>query len=63
MERLLRVLVTLLVNLKVESRNFAIEDNKYVSELITQLDNRYPEHINEIYEALHSITAKLNDDK
>lgn len=42
MERLLRVLVTLLVNLKVESRNFAIEDNKYVSELITQLDNRYP---------------------
>jgi len=46
MEKLLKSLVGLLVNLKVESRNFAIDDNKYLSELMGQIDNKFPEHVN-----------------
>jgi len=49
MEKLLRSLVGLLVNLKIENRNFIIEDNRYVSDLIAQIDSTFPEHVNEIY--------------
>ena len=61
MEKVLRGLVGLMVNLKVEPRNFSLEDNRYLNELMDHFDNRFPEHFNEIYETLTSITSKLND--
>ena len=41
-EKMLRGLVGLLVNLKIESRNFNPEDNKYLNELMNQFDHRFP---------------------
>jgi hypothetical protein len=45
-EVLMKCLVGILVSLKIEHKNFSIEDNKYLKELITHFDNRYPEHFN-----------------
>ena len=61
MENLLKNMIGLLVNLRYESRHFSLEDNKYLNELMNVIDRRYPEHFNEIYETLHSITSKITD--
>lgn len=53
----------LLVNLKKEGKSFNVDSNKYVNELIRLTDSNYPEHFNEIYETLNSITAKLVEGK
>ncbi|MBP9683003.1 MAG: hypothetical protein KBD76_16500 [Bacteriovorax sp.] len=61
MEKLLKAMIGLLVNLRYECRNFSLESNKYLNELMNTIDNRYPEHFNEIYETLHSITSKISE--
>jgi nucleoside diphosphate kinase len=58
----MRCLVGILVSLRVEHKGFSIEENKYLKELMNNFDNQYPEHFNEIYELLASITAKLNEE-
>ena len=62
MEKILKNMIGLLVNLRYESRHFSLDDNKYLNELMSAIDTRYPEHFNEIYETLHSITGKVGEE-
>lgn len=57
----MKSMIGLLVNLRYEGRNFSM-DNKYLNELMNSIDTLYPEHFNEIYETLHSITSKISEE-
>lgn len=59
MELLLQGLVGLLVNLRVEPRNFNIEESRYLNELMGQFDSRFSEHFNEIFDVMSSISSRL----
>lgn len=42
-------MIGILISLKVEHKDFSIEDNKYLKDLMSLYDDKFPEHFNEIY--------------
>ena len=39
-------MIGVLVNLRYECKQFSLEDNKYLSELMNSIDTKYPEYFN-----------------
>ena len=60
MNSLVQNFIAILINLRYEGRNFNIESNKYINNIIEMIDKDYTEYFNEIYTNLHTILKKIN---